>query len=303
MVAGEIRTPPLGGPSIPAAPSTQPLRSPFTTSIILTLGLMYLVAGLIIGVQVGPWEAIRKVLLNGVVVAGWLASAHWILRNQPVPEEVSIRYPRAELGFGLVVLLVMAALAANGYGGWVELPPWLFMLVWYGSLATLFLGLRYPPRALGLRWPSRRGWLALLAAVGINVAMGLIAQVIPPGETAPVASGDMADQMTGVWSVVTLVVTLLVIAAIPEEWLLRVTLQPRLARFMPLGWAIVMQAFLFAAVHLPQKVIGYEMPGQLALGYTLVLDNGLIAGYLWRRERSLLLLVLLHLFAFPRFGL
>ncbi len=80
------------------------------------------------------------------------------------------------------------------------------------------------------------------------------------------------------------------------------TIQPRLAHYVGLSWAIFLQAFLFAAGHLPQKLLSNELPLSVAIAYTLLLDNGLIAGYLWRRERSLLLLALLHLFAFPRFG-
>jgi hypothetical protein len=42
--------------------------------------------------------------------------------------------------------------------------------------------------------------------------------------------------------------------------------------------------------------------GILAAGYLLSVDNGLIGGYLWQRTRSLPLLVILHMFAYPRFG-
>ena len=65
---------------------------------------------------------------------------------------------------------------------------------------------------------------------------------------------------------VVLLLTLLVGAALPEELLMRVKSQPRLARFVPLGWAILIQAPLFAAAHLPQKPIGYEEPWLVALG-------------------------------------
>jgi hypothetical protein len=50
-------------------------------------------------------------------------------------------------------------------------------------------------------------------------------------------------------------------------------------------------------------MIVYERPLLLALGYLIKPDNGLIAGYLWYRTRSLPLLVLIHLFAFARFGI
>ena len=119
----------------------------------------------------------------------------------------------------------------------------------------------------------------------------------------PLSAGDLANQITGPMSVIVLITGLLVRAALPEELLLRVTLQPRLARFLPLGWAILMQALLFMAAHLPQQIIQYHRPLILASGYLLTVDNGLIGGYLWYRTRSLPLLVILHLFAYPRFGI
>jgi membrane protease YdiL (CAAX protease family) len=99
-----------------------------------------------------------------------------------------------------------------------------------------------------------------------------------------------------------LFVSLLVGAALPEELPLRVTLQSRLAHFTGVSWTIFLQAFLFAAGHVPQKLLGNEHSLAVTVAYTLLLSNGLIAGYLWQRQRSLLLLVLLHLFAFIRLG-
>jgi membrane protease YdiL (CAAX protease family) len=72
---------------------------------------------------------------------------------------------------------------------------------------------------------------------------------------------------------------------------------------MPLGWAIVVQALLFSALHLPRSVLrlGYAWP--LALASVFHLCNGVLGGYLWSKTRSLPLLAALHLFAYPRIAL
>ncbi|MGD8753704.1 MAG: CPBP family intramembrane metalloprotease [Anaerolineales bacterium] len=277
--------------------------SPFTTRVVIAIVLLYAIGGIILFVQVGPWEAIRNVVINGLIVAAWLWSATVLLRGDPVPEVEPVRYPLAELVWALVILLVVVGLAANGYAGWLPIPSWLLSTVAIAAVLFLFVGLRYPIQALGIAWPSKRGWLALLVAILINFAAAALFQILPRDVLETGSSGDLAARITGPVSTIVLLIGLLFRAALPEELLLRVTLQPRLARFLPLGWAILVQALLFSLGHLPQRLIGYQEPLPLALGYLLTVDNGLIAGYLWYRTRSLPLLLILHLFAFPRLGI
>lgn len=276
---------------------------PFGRGVVAVVAALYVAAGAILLVQVGPWEVVRQVVINGMIVAAWLWSAARILRDTPVPEETPIRHPRGELAWLVVVLVVAIGLAANGYGRWLDLPSWLLQAVMYGGVLLMVIGLRYPLRDLGTRWPSRRAWGALAAAILINVAAAVLFQIVPRDEPLASSPGDLAQEITGPLSVVVLIVGLLFRAALPEELLLRVTMQPRLARVVPLGWAIVIQALLFNIAHLPQRLVGYDEPAILALAYTMAIDNGLIAGYLWYRTRSLPLLAVLHLFAFPRFGI
>jgi membrane protease YdiL (CAAX protease family) len=221
----------------------------------------------------------------------------------PVPESESIRYPALELGWLLTGLVVSVGLVANAYAGWIPLPRWLYYVAIYGTALILFMGLRYPTRSLGLAWPSKRGWLAVLVAVLINISAAILFQVLPSGEKATVPQSDLANQITGPMSVLALLAGLFFRAALPEELLFRVGLQPRLAQFMPLGWAILVQALLFNAGHLPQQLILYKKPLLLSVGYLIAVDNGLIGGYFWYRTRSLPLLLVLHLFAYPRLGI
>ena len=275
----------------------------FTKGVITAIVLSYAAAGAILTWQVGLWEMVRHVLVNGVIVFAWLWSARAILRDTPVPESELIRHTAFELGWFLAGLALSVAFAANAYAGWLPLPRWLYYLAIYGTGIILFLTQRYSPRLLGLTWPSRRGWLTVLVAVLINFSAAVLFQVLPPGERAVVPQSDLSNQITGPLSVLVLLLGLLFRAAIPEELLLRVGLQPRLAQFMPLGWAVLVQALLFNAGHLPQQLIAYKQPFLLSMGYLLLADNGLIGGYVWHRTRSLPLLLVLHLFAYPRLGI
>ncbi len=49
-------------------------------------------------------------------------------------------------------------------------------------------------------------------------------------------------------------------------------------------------------------LVAYRQPLLLSAAYLMAVDNGLIGGYLWYRTKSLPLLLLLHLFVYPRFG-
>jgi len=265
--------------------------------------MCYAISGIIVFSQVGLWEMIRHVVINGVIVIAWLWSANIILRQVPLPEAEPIRYPALELAWLLAGLVLAVGLVANASAGWMPLPRWLYYLATYGAVLILNVGLRYQVRSLGIAWPPKRAWLALLATILISIAAAILFQVLPSGEGATVPQADLANQITGPLSVVVLVVGLVFRAALPEELLLRVGIQPRLAQFFPVGWAILVQALLFSAGHLPQRLILYDEPLLLSLGYLIAVDNGLIGGYLWHRTRSLPLLLLLHLFAYPRFGI
>jgi len=282
---------------------TQTEPSPFTRNVILAIVVLYVIAGVLLLTQVGPWEAVRHVIINGLIVAAWLWSANRILRGTPVPERAPIRYPAAELTWALAALVIAVGLAANRFAGWASVPSWVYYVVLYGAVLILFIGLRYPIKDLGFAWPSKSGWLALGVVILINFAAGALFQVVPPGESVTGSPGDLANQITGPMSVIVLLVGIMFRAALPEELLFRVTLQPRLARFFPLGWAILIQALLFMAAHLPQQTLLYNRSWLLASGYLLAVDNGLIGGYLWHRTRSLPLLIILHVFAYSRFGI
>lgn len=277
------------------------IKFPLERFVILVLAACYLAGGLLLWIYVGPWEMVRRVVVNGLLVAAWLFAAHRILGNTPLIKAGRIKNPKVETSLLLLVLLAIFIYLILTYIG-SGVPRWLFYVLIYGFVFGLYIVQRYPLSDLGLRKPSHRGWWALLVVILINFVAAALYQVLPAGEYVTPLQADLSTNLTGPGSVMLLIFSLLFRAALPEELLLRVSLQPRLAKLVPLGWAILLQAALFSLAHVPQKILYYQYPWYITLAYTLLIDNGLIAGYLWWRTRSLPLLLILHLFAFPRLG-
>lgn len=281
---------------------TKPSPSPLTRNLVIAITLAYAVGFVIVLVTVGPWEATRRFIAEGVILALWLWIAHKLPPNAPAEDE-PIKKPGLELGLGLAAFVVLIGLAAGYYLGarWMR---WAVFVVDYGLPLAVLVILGYGGRALGLSLATRRAWLAVFAIVAINFVVGVAGeQLLPPGESPTPPGADLAEELTSPLRVLLEIGQLLAIAAIPEELFFRIYLQPRLARYLPLGWAIVVQALLFSAVHLPQHLIRFEYPWPLALAGVLSINNGLIGGYLWSRTRSLPQLVVLHLLAYIRIGL
>lgn len=275
---------------------------PLTTGVLIAIFLAYVLGFIIVLTAVGVGEASRQFLAEGVILALWLWVAHRLLRNISTQDE-PVKHPRLELSLGLAGLAVTTGLVVAVYVGATWLS-WSIRLIDYGLPLAVFILLGYGWQAIGLSIAPWRAWIALLAIVVINLVFGIMGgQLLPPGELPIPPGADMAAGIHGPIDTVLLLGQILFNAAIPEELYLRVYLQPRLARYMPLGWAIVIQALLFSAIHLPRDILrlGYSLP--LAIASLFHLGNGVIGGYLWSKTRSLPLLVVLHLLAYSRIGL
>jgi membrane protease YdiL (CAAX protease family) len=277
--------------------------SPFTRGVIIAIAFLYVVAFVIVVAQIGPWEATRQVAVQGLIVILWLWVAHRLLGDMPTGS-LPIKRPGLELSLGLAGLAATAALAVAAYQG-LQWSRWALTVLDYGLPIGVFILLGYGIRAAGLVGAPKRAWGAVLAVIVINLVVSLAAgRLLPPGELAGPAGYDLAAGIRGPLDLLLALGSLLLFAAIPEELYLRVYLQPRLARFVPLGWAILFQTILFNAAHLPQQILGLGHSWPPALAFTVLTPaNGLIAGYLWWKTRSLPLLVVLHMFAYARIGM
>lgn len=267
----------------------------YDTSVVIAV---LMAIGLAIAlITVGPGVATRSFMAEAVILAVTFAVARQYLPWKDAPKE-RIKGPRRELIMGLVgYLLVLVGVRAYFEDGFAW--PWLAAAMLLPVVALVAAG--YGPKSWGLRLPkpAEVGVLAvvILATYGLS---RLLDTILPARELSGLPAVNLvARAFTGVSSAA----VVLVVAAALEEIFFRVYLQPRLAAYLPGRWAVVVQAALYSAAFLPLYLIGndYSLPYSIAL--VLVLTNGVMAGYFWRKTGNLWLLILLHLFAFSRYGL
>jgi membrane protease YdiL (CAAX protease family) len=263
----------------------------FDVSVVV--GLLLAAGFVITFATVGPWEAVRNFAVEAVI----LGAAFWVARTylpwEDAPRE-RIKKPVFELAAGLAAyaLLVYGAVRLfNGQSAWALLAAGMLIPV------AVLLALRYSAAAWGLRLPRGRDWavLAVVAALIVFAISRLADLFLPQGEVPAPAEVTLPGFAFGLAAVV--------VAAILQELFFRVYLQPRLAAFLSGRWALFWQAVLYNLMFTPMYLFanGYGLPYSLAL--TMVLTNGVLAGYFWRKTGSLPLLILLHLLAFSRWGL
>jgi len=250
------------------------------------------------GIGLSVFEAINEI----VKVVLSIGIAWLILKNVSVPISKE-KFPKIEV---IVGVLSVGALLALYYFVWIGAiydvytilcldllilvgVPIMFSIRHYG-----WKDLRLFIKDLGLSIPTIRTIASLV--VTLLVLFTLI--VINAGNNLPIFLQDYVNT-TGLinW----LYIRLIVLAFLPEELFFRVYLQTRLEKLMPIGWAILIQAFLFGLVHIPMNAIGLGWGwGFLPhfAGQTLVI-NGLIGGYLWYKTRNLPVLVLYHWTIYP----
>lgn len=267
----------------------------YDTSVVIAV---LMAIGLAIAlITVGPGVATRSFLAEAVILAVTFAVARQYLPWKDAPKE-RIKGPRRELIMGLVgYLLVLVGVRAYFEDGLAW--PWLAAALLLPVVALVAAG--YGPKSWGLRLPkpAEVGVLAvvILATYGLSRLLG---SILPARELSGLPAENLvARAFTGVSSAA----VVLVVAAALEEIFFRVYLQPRLAAYLPGRWAVVVQAALYSAAFLPLYLIGNDYPMPYSLALVFVLTNGVMAGYFWRKTGNLWLLILLHLFAFSRYGL
>lgn len=276
-----------------APPKESGFFANFDVSVVVAL---LLAAGFAITfATVGPWEAVRNFAVEALI----LGAAFWVARTylpwEDAPRE-RVKKPLFELAAGVVgyALLVYGAVRLfNGQNAWALLAAGMLIPV------AVLLAQRYSAAAWGLRLPRGRDWVVLAIVVLLVFGISFVAgRLLPAGEIAAPADAALAQ-----FPVAGSLLAAAVLAAVLEELFFRVYLQPRLAAFVSGRWALFWQAALFSAAYLPLYLVanGYSLPYSVAM--TLVLSNGILAGYFWRKTGSLPLLILLHLLAFSRWGL
>lgn len=289
-----------------AEPAASKNREPgFFANFDVTIAVIVLLAigFLITFFTIGPNEALRGFAAEAVILAVTFYIARQFLPWEDALKE-RIKRPKTELIIALVAYGLLFAWAAVNFGLWnitllptvMQFLPVILLLVGPAVLLTW----QYSSKAWGLRWPSAREFLVLVVIIGLNIGLSqLFGRLLPSRELiVPQGNDFVATIVSGAW----LSALALILAALVIEIFFRVFLQTRLAAFQQGRWALFTQALLFNLVFLPY-LLSAGSPLPFAIAKTLVLSNGIMAGYFWRKTGSLLLLVLLSLFYFYRWGL
>lgn len=277
-------------------------RKILTRGLILALALAYLAGFVLVQANAGLWEAVRSFGVEAVILALWLWVANRLLSDLPV-QPGTIKRPLLELGIGLAGLAGLLALTAGAFQG-VSWMVWPARTAQYLIALGVLSFLDYDWKDVGIALPPPRVWLALLAVIAINIVASLLfARFLPPGERSGVFDSNLFQALGDPTVILRTLGQILLLSSLPEELFFRVFLLPRLARFMPLNAAVLVQALLFSTAHLPRELFALGNPWPLALATVFLLANGVIGGYFWLKGRSLPVQILLHLFAYSRFGL
>jgi hypothetical protein len=274
--------------------------------VTIAVIVLFVIGFLITCFTIGPNEALRGFAAEAVILAVTFYIARQYLPWEDAPKE-RVKRPKTELTIALVaygLLIVWAAVNFRVLS--VHMPDVVIYSLRLLPLALLLvpvavlLGWRYGRGAWGLRLPSGRELLVLSVIIALNIGLSqLFGRLLPPSELNDPQSNDfIATILSGAW----LSALALILGALVVEIFFRVFLQMRLAAFQQGRWALFTQAILFNVVFLP-LLLSSGNPLPFAIAKTLVLSNGIMAGYFWRKTGSLPLLVLLSLLYFSRWGL
>jgi membrane protease YdiL (CAAX protease family) len=261
--------------------------------VSLVIGALLAIGFTVTCITVGSWEAVRSFAVEALI----LAAMFWVAR-QYLPwedaERERLKTPRFELAAGIVsYLLILGGLLAsfNQANAWPWLAAGLLIPI------TIMLVHRYGADSWGLRFSRDRDWIVLAVISLLVVGLSRIFDILlPQGELVGPRDAQLLQIPLGSF-------LNFLLSALLVEFFFRVYLQPRLAAYISGRWALFLQAVLYSLAFLPLYILDRGYPLPYALATTLVLTNGVMAGYFWRKTGSLPLLVLLHMLAFFRYGL
>lgn len=266
-------------------------------AVLLAIGFVITYA------SIGVNEALRVFAAEALILAITFYVARQYLPWEDAPKE-RVKRPKTELIIALVAYALLVAWAAVNFGVWslilpevvIEFLPLALLLV----PVVVFVAWRYGRGAWGFHWPTGRELLVVLIIIALNIGLSqLLGRVLPPNELSGPAGNDFAATIINNAWLATLGV---IFGAFITELFFRVFLQTRLAAFQQGRWALLTQALLYSVVFIPYWLsVGY--PTTYAIAKALVVSNGIMAGYVWRKTGSLPLLILLSLFYFSRWGL
>jgi membrane protease YdiL (CAAX protease family) len=205
-------------------------------------------------------------------------------------ENLPVRQPIIETALALALVLLWMLFRVGQYSDFLKLP-----VVPVGSLKdivetvlpklgemvvlplVIWLGLKYRLRDLGLRW-KLRDWIPALLPAAVLIISGLV-------NNKP---DEWRDSL----------LYFFLAAGLPEEFLFRGVLQPRLEALLrsPV-WGLYAAALVFGVSHLPINLSNAQPENWLSAfdsAFTFQLSVGFAMGYAFQRVRNVLPLAVIH---------
>jgi membrane protease YdiL (CAAX protease family) len=252
---------------------------------------------------------------TGVLVMGIfglaLSAVAWILTRGAAAPPIEVKRPALESG-AILIYLVLYAVGFLGYGmsavraAFPEGPEQEILVMGLKLLAHVVLpalilvalGARLLPLVqTGLR--GRKFWrtLIVISAIFVGLSCVMTPSLKEIAETkAPISVLAWTAPVSFVWIAIE--------AGLNEEFLFRAVLQTRLSALFRSPWAGVMvTSLIFGVAHAPglflrggPGVDGWSTDPLQVVAYTIAVlaPLGLLAGLIYARTKSLLLVILVH---------
>ncbi len=152
---------------------------------------------------------------------------------------------------------------------------------------------------LDLRFPTRRGWLYVLAGVagsiGFIFLVGIVTQVLDLPASQNQVVEFVGDDPT---MVLILIVIVFLLNAPAEEFLFRNVVQKRLYDAFSKMGAVVVTSLIFALIHIPSFGVAADgtaaAPAELAVSLAVVFGGSVIFGYLYAKTDNLVVPIAAH---------
>lgn len=198
-------------------------------------------------------------LATGVVVGIAYAATH-VLHEGPAHMQALLRDPHTKIVLTVIILPIACVLSVLLFRAW-------FARQWRAAGDT-GIGLRRTPLPAFAK--------NLLIGMLVLVAGGLLTKLVARGHLPDQDIHQVMQHASLAWQI-GLGLSLVTLVPLAEEILFRGILLPSLARYMPIGVAVGVDAVLFALVHLPD--FGWRPEGLPALA----LVGGVCC---WRRLKT-----------------
>ncbi len=251
--------------------------------LVIVLSLLPWLWALIAHRNLSVWLPLLQIV--GIVLVYWFFTRREAAPSLPIPR------PAAGTLLALFFVTLWMAYRVGQYMGSIAFPA--VSIGFFGNVSetivpkmlemfflplAVFLLLRESPRLLGLNLGPRWVWIPALLLLLIYSAFGLSHQK-PEGLLARTISFFFG-------------------AALPEEFLFRGILQPRLvALFKRPEWGIFVGALIFGVTHLPIDLHGAGLTNWVAAfetAFTFQMGVGLALGYAFYRTKSIVPLSFIH---------